>query len=66
MRIGNLMEMHYKKSKAIMFIGATGTGKSAIMKSQLLNLKYEYQESFNFKPINFNSFTDSMALFKII
>jgi len=35
------MEMHYKRSKPLMLIGGTGTGKTATLKSNLNALKFE-------------------------
>lgn len=42
-----------------MFIGSAGTGKTAVIRDFLVSTSYE---KVTHKTINFNSFTDSLAL----
>lgn len=57
------LHVHAKKPKPCLFVGASGTGKTTVVKDFLMNIDPESLQSVN---INFNSFTDSLTLQRII
>ncbi len=58
-RLKDLLKMHVKRNKAIMFIGPAGSGKTAVMKDFLSSSN---PDEIQHRTTNFSSFTDSLAL----
>jgi dynein heavy chain, axonemal len=62
-RLKYILELHMKMEKPVIFVGGAGTGKTAIVKDYFSSLE---SEKFLTCNINFNSFTDSLSLQKVM
>jgi len=58
-RFNNLITLHVSRNKPVLFIGGAGSGKTAVIQDYL---KQTNSELISHRTINFNSFTDSIAL----
>jgi dynein heavy chain len=54
-----LLDLHVKKKRGMLYIGAAGTGKTTIIKDYFTTLE---KEKTLFQEINFNNYTDSKSL----
>lgn len=58
-RLKYVLDLHVKRRKPVLYVGAAGTGKTTIIKDYFTGVDKEHIQT---ASINFNSYTDSKAL----